>query len=83
MKEKVGLKIVDLIHDITQAGYGVSFASDFDGMVRIDFTKEYDKEFYEHDHVGVPGQERIYLEKGIIASLDRFKREHADGNANS
>jgi ABC-type protease/lipase transport system fused ATPase/permease subunit len=60
------------LHALTQMGYVVSFASDFDGMVRIDFTKEYDKEFYYHEHIGYPGQELEKLEKGITECLSRF-----------
>lgn len=75
MPRKVGLYITTLIHDITQAGYGVSFAKDFNGMVRIDYTKEHVSDFYEHDHCGFPGARREQLEKAIIESLIWFKNE--------
>lgn len=75
-KEKVGLYITTMLHEITQLGYGVEFASDFEGMVRIDYTKEYDKDFYDHDHIGTPGQDRLALEKGIIESLRQFLENH-------
>jgi hypothetical protein len=68
--EKVGLKIVDLIHAITQKDYGVSFKDDFEGMVRIEYTD--DTGFYHHEHLGFPGCERIQLEKAIIKSLSNF-----------
>lgn len=70
--EKVGLKIVELLHTLTQAGYRVAFNSDFEGMIRVDYTYEYDDEFYEHDHIGFPGCERLHLEKEIIKSLAAF-----------
>lgn len=72
---KVGLFITTLIHDITQAGYEVRFAGDFNGMVRLDFFKEYVSEFYEHRHCGHPGGSRETLEKSIIESLTWFKSE--------
>jgi hypothetical protein len=70
--EKVGLKIVELIHDITQNGYEVKFCSDFQGMVRIDYTKEWDNTFYHHEHRGYPSGISNQLEKEIIASLSTF-----------
>lgn len=76
--EKVGLKIVDLIHDITQLGYHVQFCSDFNGMVRIEFREEWDENFYHHDHLGFPDCERIRLEKAIIECLSNFKENHED-----
>ena len=76
MKEKVALKIVDLIHDITQMGYEVHFCSDFENMVRLEFTEEYNDEFYMHAHLGCPGTERIVLEKAIIEELSYFKEKY-------
>lgn len=81
--EKVGLKIVELLHSITQEGYEVKFASDFEGMIRIDFTEEYAPDFYHHDHVGCPGQERKLLEKGIINTLARFLYETVEERKNA
>lgn len=77
-KERIGLKIVEMLHQITQAGYGVAFAGDFEGMIRIDYTKEYDKEFYHHEHLGFPGCDRKTLEKEIIRSLGAFIVEHVE-----
>jgi hypothetical protein len=76
MLSKPGLKIVDLIHDITQLGYEVKFCQDFSGMIRLEFTEELDDSFYEHGHLGYPGCERLRLEKDIIESLDRFLEQH-------
>jgi hypothetical protein len=61
--EKVGLKIVELIHDITQSGYNVQFCSDFENMVRIEYTEEYSDKFYYHEHRGNPDGTRNQLEK--------------------
>ena len=72
---KVGLYIVDLVHEITQLGYAVSFHSDFEGMVRVEFTasEPWIEETYEHSHLGFPGADRSVLEKGIIAYLKQFR----------
>jgi hypothetical protein len=58
-----------LIHKITQSDYIISFHEDFEGMVRIEFTKEYDSEFYEHFHVGFPGASMEQLGKDITIAL--------------
>lgn len=73
--EKVGLKIVDLLHDITQMDYQVRFCGDFTGMIRLEFLHEYDENFYEHHHLGCPDAPRIVLEKAIIKELEEFKKE--------
>lgn len=78
MIEKVGLKIVELIHEITQLKYSVHFYPDFEGMVRIHYsaTKPWQEavdDLSTHDHVGFPDCERIVLEKQIIASLAEFR----------
>lgn len=73
--QKIGLKIVDLIHNITQQGYHVEFGKDFDGMLRITYyaakpwmTKTHDT----HEHLGFPACDRLNLEKAIIGSLSDF-----------
>ena len=73
---KVGLFIVEQIHAITPAGYEVKFCKDFDGMVRLEFTKEHDENFYEHDHLGFPGGPREKLEKQIMAALKDFRERY-------
>jgi hypothetical protein len=70
------LKLIELIHKITQAGYEIKFNEDFDGMVRIDYFKEFDSDFYEHEHVGYPGQSREKLKLGIEKSLENFEKKH-------
>ncbi len=74
---KVGLFIVTLLHDITQAGYSVKFNKDFNGMMRVDFFKEQVAEFYEHLHCGFPGASRDELEKHVIQSLIWFKTTYS------
>lgn len=75
MTEKVGLKIVELLHEITQLNYSVQFYPDFEGMIRITFqrTKPWQKEIEEHSHLGYPECERLVLEKRIISALKDFR----------
>jgi len=68
------INITKLLHDITQNGYIVSFNSDFKGMVRIDYTKEYEDAWYEHAHVGCPGRPTEELETNILKELERFSK---------
>lgn len=74
--KKIGLYIINQLHDITQAGFEVKFAEDFEGMLRLDFFKELDPEFYEHEHIGYPGQPREKLEEGVIQALNSFRERH-------
>lgn len=74
--EKHGLKIVNLIHDITQLGYEVKFCSDFTDMTRLEFTEEFNVDFYEHRHLGYPNGGTDKLEKAIISTLAGFLEEH-------
>jgi hypothetical protein len=77
--EKVGLKIVELIHELNQMHYEVKFCPDFSGMSRVELTDEFDSDFYQHSHLGCPGTERIVLEKAIIKQLsewvERYKKD--------
>lgn len=75
--KKVGLKIVNLIHDITRLGYRVSFTDDFNQILTVGFERETcDTGFYHHDHCGHPDGGFDRLEKDIIQSLARFYEEH-------
>lgn len=76
MSLKVGLYIVNQLHAITQAGYEVKFCGDFEGMIRIEYYKEYEPNFYEHDHLGSPGGQMDRLENAIIGSLERFRETY-------
>lgn len=73
---KIGLHIVNQLHDITQADYRVQFCGDFNGMIRIEFTKEYDEKFYEHEHLGYPDCPRDIREQNIIESLNSFREKY-------
>ncbi len=71
-QEKVGLRIVQLLHDITQLDFCVQFHGDFESMVRLEFYSEYDPDFYEHYHLGSPEGTMLQLEKQIIQKLATF-----------
>jgi hypothetical protein len=66
------LLLIELIHKITQFGFEVKFNEDFEGMIRLEFYKEFDSNFYEHEHIGYPGQSREKLKTGIENSLKKF-----------
>jgi hypothetical protein len=72
------MNIVKLIHDITQLSnwYEVKFAQDFEGMLRVDYTQELDKDFYEHEHLGYPDCPPEKLEQEVIRSLTEFLEKH-------
>jgi hypothetical protein len=76
MSLKIGLHIVNQIYDCAKAGYEVKFCPDFDGMLRIEFTKELVEGFYEHSHLGYPDCPREVLESAIIKSLNEFRESH-------
>lgn len=67
--------LIKLLHDLTQGGYEVQFNSDFEGMVRIDVTKEHVSDFYEHSHIGIPGGTEARLLEETVEYLQWFKRE--------
>lgn len=68
--EKVGLKIVELAHAITQKGYTIALCKDFEGSMTVMYKEK--RITVHHDHCGFPGCERIQLEKAIIKSLNEF-----------
>lgn len=74
------MSIIELLHDITQlpSWYEVKFCSDFTGMIRIEFTNELDKGFYEHEHLGYPDCPLEKLEAEVIRSLTDFLKEHGE-----
>jgi len=76
MGEIVSVKIINLIHDITQLGFEVKFCPDFRDMVRIEYYDELDKYFYEHAHLGCPDTEHTLLERQITESLEGFLKAH-------
>jgi hypothetical protein len=82
-QEKVGLRIVELIHDITQLDYEVQFCPDFEGMIRLEFRNEYDGSFYQHFHLGSPDGTRNQLEKQIIQKLATFLDNAKEGKVES
>jgi hypothetical protein len=71
------LKLINLIYQITRAEFGVKFNEDMDGMLRIDYSMEFDSTFYEHEHIGYPDQPREKLQESVIKSLEKFITKHA------
>lgn len=74
------LRIVELLHDITQLGYYVQFAGDFTNMVRLEFRKEWEENFYQHFHLGNPEGTRNQLEKQVIQKLATFLDNAKENN---
>lgn len=72
--------LTHLLHNITQSGYRVSFNSDFEGMMRVEFTKEWDDQFYEHVHSGFPGALPGSLTRSIMDTLIWFKTKYLTEN---
>lgn len=77
------LKIVTLIHDISRLGYEVRFCSDFNNMIRIEYTEEYNLDFYEHEHLGIPDGGLDKLNKEVVASLNSFLEKHKEEYENT
>lgn len=78
MSEKIGLKIVDLIHDISRYEFTVGFSADFEGMLTVDVAAQYGT-WSTHTHLGIPGGERSLLEKEIIECLSTFLQDLKSG----
>jgi hypothetical protein len=76
-------KLIQLLHDITQMDYMVQFASDFEGMIRIEFRKEYDEAYYSHRHIGYPDCDNETLTKFVVEYLEVFKKEAENGVRNT
>lgn len=65
------MKVVQLIHDLTQLGYKISFTDDFSGMLTVNFSKEGDRGFNFHSHIGYPDCMIEELEQELIEELTR------------
>lgn len=70
--ENQNLRVVELIHDITQLDYHVQFCGDFNNMLRIEYYHHYDGAYYQHEHRGSPDGTKNQLEKEVIKSLQTF-----------
>lgn len=66
------MEITKLLHKITQLGYEVQFCGDFEGMIRIEFRKEFDEDFYEHEHLSFPSGTMLQLNEKIQGALYEF-----------
>ena len=70
------LTLISLIHEISQLGYNVQFCNDFEGMIRVELTEEYNDKFYIHYHLGFPGGPIDRLEKEVVETLSNFLKDH-------
>lgn len=74
MSKNNNLKIVNLLHDITQLGYQVYFSSDLNNMVTVGIQDEFfDSGVLMHYHCGYPDSPRERLEEDIIRALVKVK----------
>lgn len=69
--------IIGEIYAITQAGYGVRFGSSMEGMIEIEYIKEYDGDFYELEQLGTPGGPEDRLQEAILNSLKQFREMYS------
>lgn len=65
------MKIVSILHDITQLGYRVEFSDDFTGMLTVTYKGE-GMDWSNHSHVGFPFCSRKELEEHLIRELQNF-----------
>ncbi len=70
------MKLIELLHDITQQGFRIEFSDDFEGMITItvyeDSGPNYKGGYIRHEHLGFPQCERSRLQSDIESSLERL-----------
>ena len=72
------LRLVELLHDLTQKGFRVEFSEDFAGMLTVNARKRVgidSWEHLEHQHLGVPHQSLKDLEKDVRNYLAQILEE--------
>lgn len=72
--DQKAVKLISLLHDISQLGYAVEFSDDFEGMLTITYKGE-GLDWRHHEHIGYPRCERELLTEQVIRSLDNFLKE--------
>jgi hypothetical protein len=45
-------------------------------MIRVEYRKEWDKDYYHHEHRGFPGATMKHLEEQVYHSLINFLEDH-------
>ena len=83
MNDSNNLKIVRLLHDISQLDYNIQFCGDFVGMIRMEIRKEYEPDYYEHRHLGFPDCSVEKLSEQVVEALEDFQKELFNGVRNS
>lgn len=74
--ESSNLKLISLLHDLTQLDYRVYFSDDFNGMVTVSIEDGFfENGINRHYHCGFPDGPRDRLEEDVINSLSSFLNE--------
>lgn len=70
------LKLINILHNVTQEGYKVYFSDDFAGMITVAIEGEiFETGVYRHYHCGFPDGPRQNLENDVINCLTNFLEE--------
>ena len=75
MNSYVYTEIFDLVYYLNSKNFNVTFASDFEGMIRLEITNDLDPDYYTHWHLGTPGGNKKDLSKQILKTLTEFMPE--------
>ena len=67
-----------LLHDLTQLGYEVTFNSDFKGMLTITYKEEHG-DYIRHQHLSYPDGPMAKLDNALRSSLENFIDEVKEG----
>lgn len=70
--------MINLIHEISQRGFQVTFSPDFNGMLTITYQEE-GGEYIRHEHVSYPGSTDKELQTAVNGSLINFLEEIKKG----
>lgn len=72
-KKDKEIRLIELLHSLTQKGYKLTFSNDFEGMITIGWELEYEEGTYTHSHLGIPGTSLKRLESELricLSSID-------------
>jgi hypothetical protein len=73
MRERQDVRLIELIHELTQKGWKLTFQDDFQGMVTVGAWA--DGEFINHWHIGTPGGSMKDLERDVRNLLAGIEEE--------
>lgn len=78
------MKLIELLHDITQQGFRIEFSDDFEGMITLTVNEDaypgYKGGYIRHEHLGFPECERIFLQNKVEESLEGLLTEIKSGS---